>query len=380
MARVAVEKNISYDDEKNTYYVNFDYGKNSEGKRIKRSKTFAKKTDAKKALKEFEANKTKEQLVMPQETTLKDWLEYWMEDIIKPNRELGTIYSYNQIIVNHINPSLGAIALQKLTPQHIQKYYTMLLKEKNLHSNTVRKHHDLLKMALNVAVNQDVIIKNPLTKVQAPKKEDKEVEAYTPEHYAKLCELVKGNRLEVVVYLAGMAGLRREEICGLTWECVDFDNRIIIIKEAITTAGSTVIRKGTKNKSSIRKLYMTDELYNALIREKEKQDKHKEVLGNEYKDSGLVTVWEDGRPYRPNYLSEIFTKFVMATDLPKITLHGLRHTFASLANYAGATLFDIGKAMGHSTPATTGKIYTHMLDKTHEATMTRIEDVLKNKK
>ena len=74
---------------------------------------------------------------------------------------------------------------------------------------------------------------------------------------------------------------------------------------------------------------------------------------------------EDGKPFRPNYLSELFSKFLADNDLPKIVLHELRHTFASLSNQAGIPSFNIGKALGHSTPATTQKIYTHLLDRTH---------------
>lgn len=74
---------------------------------------------------------------------------------------------------------------------------------------------------------------------------------------------------------------------------------------------------------------------------------------------------EDGRPFRPNYLSELFGKFLADNDLPKIVLHELRHTFASLSNQAGIPAYNIGKALGHSTPATTQKIYTHLLDRAH---------------
>ena len=74
---------------------------------------------------------------------------------------------------------------------------------------------------------------------------------------------------------------------------------------------------------------------------------------------------EDGRPFRPNYLSVLFGKFLADNDLPKIVLHELRHTVASLSNQAGIPAYNIGKALGHSTPATTQKIYTHLLDRVH---------------
>ena len=82
-------------------------------------------------------------------------------------------------------------------------------------------------------------------------------------------------------------------------------------------------------------------------------------------------------PYSPNALSLAFTRFVRKNDLPRVTLHGLRHSFATIASFQGVSLFDIGKALGHSTPATTGKIYTHLLDQNHTATLDRVANALK---
>ena len=91
----------------------------------------------------------------------------------------------------------------------------------------------------------------------------------------------------------------------------------------------------------------------------------------------MVAVDAKGNPYSPNAVSLAFTRFIQAHHLPKITLHGPRHTFATVASAQGAPLFDIGKALGHSTPATTGKIYTHLLDQNHTATLDRVANALK---
>lgn len=82
-------------------------------------------------------------------------------------------------------------------------------------------------------------------------------------------------------------------------------------------------------------------------------------------------------PTRPTLCPLAFTRFVRKNDLPRVTLHGLRHSFATIASFQGVSLFDIGKALGHSTPATTGRIYTHLIDRTHEETLMRVSDALK---
>ena len=377
MARVSVEKNISYDDVKKLYYVYMDYGKDENGKRIRNTKTFQSKSEAKIALKEFEADKTKGTLVIPKTTNIKEWLEYWMNNIVKPNRQQATIYGYQQMIDNHILPALGSISIQQLKPKQIQQYYTMLMTEKGLSPNSARKHHDLLKTAFKLAVKQDILISNPVEKVDPPKIIRKEIRYYKPDELIRLFELVKGDRLETVVKLAGYLGLRREEICGLKWDRIDLNNRLIHINSARTAAGSQIIEKCTKNESSNRTLYIQDELFEILKQEKTRQDKNKEFFGKEYIDEGYVVVQDNGKPYRPNRISEIFTKFIKDKDMPQITLHGLRHTFASIANSANATVFDISKALGHSTSATTAKIYMHMLDKTHEETLKKVAGKLK---
>ena len=141
-----------------------------------------------------------------------------------------------------------------------------------------------------------------------------------------LLEKVRGDRLELIVVLAAFLGLRREEICGLQWKNVDFEKSTLTIDQAITMAGSQRIEKTTKSFSSIRELYIPESVMECLKREKERQEKLRELAGIEPEDD-LVVVMANGRKYRPNYISELFTKFIEDNDLPKITLHGLRHPY-----------------------------------------------------
>lgn len=158
---------------------------------------------------------------------------------------------------------------------------------------------------------------------------------------------------------------------------MDFQRRVVHIKEARTAYGATVVQKETKNRSSMRTLFMPDELYELLRREKARQEQERAIRGGDYAASGHVVLDREGLPYSPNALSLAFTRFVRKNHLPRLTLHGLRHTFATIASAQGVPLFDIGKAMGHSTPATTGRIYTHLVDRTHEETLLLVSAALK---
>lgn len=289
-----------------------------------------------------------------------------MEDVIKLNRAATTVYAYEKIIENHITPAIGEVELQKLTPQHLQRYYAGLMREKGLSSNTVRKHHDLLNAALKMAVKQGVLLQNPAAAVEPPKVVRPEIHYYSMEDLERLFHLAEGTRLELLIKLAGYLGLRREEILGLTWDCVDLENRRLEVLAVRTAAGKDVVVKEPKTSTSRRVLHMPEDLVSLLKKTREQQLRNQSLLGREYQVNDYVVTHEDGRPVRPNYASELFVKFIRDHDLPPLTLHGLRHSFAGIANARGIPMYDIGKALGHSSPATTSKIYTHLLDQDHK--------------
>lgn len=377
MSRKSIERNISYDSVRQLYYVNMDYGLDEDGKRVRAYHTFPTLSQARKALRQFETEREQCRQVRPRPLTLDQWLEYWMDEVIRPNRAETTVYGYLKIIENHLSPALGEMPIQKLSPQDIQKYYTMLLRGKKLSPNTIRRHHDLLSACLRMAVKQDVLARCPTERVEPPRLIPYEAKFYGPEELRRLCALSEGTWLELVVKLAGGLGLRREEICGLRWLNVDFANRVVRIKEARTSAGASIVQKTTKTRSSTRTLYLSDDLYTLLLREQQRQQQECVRAGRDWDDSGMVLVDRHGEPYAPNAVSLAFTRFIRRHNMPKITLHGLRHTFATVASAQGAPLFDIGKALGHSTPSTTGRIYTHLLDQTHARILDQVASVMK---
>lgn len=347
------------------YRVCFDYGIDREGNRVRKYRTFDTKRDATRAFNEHKVKMDKGTQVLPSEYTFAQWLDYWYKDIILPQIEETTAYGYRGMIENYLKPQLGEIRLQKLTARDIQQYYTWLMDEKELSPNTVIKHHNLLTNTLNAAERQEYITKNPMRAVSPPKKRQREAKFYTPEQLGILLDKAVGTRLELPVFICAYLGLRRGELCGLRWSDVDLEHKTITIENTRTQAGKKEIEKGTKTASSTRTLYLPDTLCDMLKAAKEHQQACRAEYKNAYDDNDYVVVMEDGRPFRPNYLSELFSKFLADNDLPKIVLHELRHTFASLSNQAGIPAYNIGKALGHSTPATTQKIYTHLLDQTH---------------
>ena len=354
------------------YRVCFDFGKNQNGERIRKYKSFRTKKDAELALARHDVSMEDGASIHPINITLSDWLDYWLDSMFAPRAAETSVYGNRLIIENHIKPAIGYVQLQKLKPYTIQNYYTLLRSEKNLSPNTIIKHHDLLNTAFKAAVKQEYLTRNPIDGVDRPKKVHHEAKVYTPELLQKLISLCDGHRLECTIKLGAYLGLRREEICGLKWEDIDWDEQTIYIRRARTQVGSQIVEKDTKTYASTRKLFIPEDLLNTLQKEFQKQEEIRAKLQDYYKNTSYIIVMEDGAPIHPNYVSELFTKFLKQNDMPKIVLHELRHTFASISNEAGVQEFNIGKALGHSNVSTTKKIYTHLFDDKHTSAVNAV--------
>ena len=381
MARKRIEKNLAFDDQRGRYYAYFDYGLDGGGRRIRKTRTFLDRIEAREALCQFELQRLRRQVQPPCRMTLGEWLDYWLEEIIRPNREDTTYYCYRGMVRNHIIPALGRVPIREVDPCRIQSYYAAMLRSKGLGPNTVHKHHILLHTALKAAFRQGILQENPVDRVEPPRLCSPRQFFYNTDQLRTLFQAVEGQSLELVVKLAGYLGLRRSEICGLRWENVDLEHALIYVCSVRTTAGGSVVVKQPKTPHSIRKLGIAglDDLTGLLLREQERQERCKRT-DSRWTDSGYVVVREDGKPCDPNRVTAAFHKFVLDHGLPPITIHGLRHTFASLANSARVPLLDIGKTLGHKDCIITGRVYTHIFDQTHQEVLNTVAACIADKK
>ena len=373
MARTRISKNIYYDSNKKRYYVKFYYGKNEQGRYITKYKTVKTKKEAERQLTAFLYGKDTNTITSPSEHTVETWLEYWMKHAVEPNSQETTIYGYRQIMKNHIIPALGKVKLQKLTADQLQQYYTTKLK--TLSPNTVLKHHNLMQTAFVMAERHDIITRSPTFRATPPRAIQNEIRPLTAEQLQKLIEAAYENKedkhaLLLTIIFAAFTGMRREEILGLTWGDVDIKKGLITIRKARTSAGSKIVSKKTKTASSVRVISMSDRLKVELIKAQVNYLVMRTPEGGKASkridSSSYIIVNDKGDPCRPNYMSMVFRKLADKCGFVDITLHGLRHTFASLANAQGHTMFDISKLLGHSRPDITGKIYTHMFETADE--------------
>ena len=161
-------------------------------------------------------------------------------------------------------------------------------------------------------------------------------------------------------------GLRRSEICGLKWRCVDLDAKIVTVREVRTSVGGTFIEKKPKSYSSVRRLCYdgVSDLEELLTRLHDEWERGQRERGTGFNPEGYVAVTEQGKPWDPNGLGRRVAAFVEENALPSISLHGLRHSFASVANSRSVPMFTISKALGHSSTSITSEVYTHLFDET----------------
>ena len=155
MARKTVDQNISYDSEKKRYYVTLHCGSDERGNRLRKTRCFPTLEQARLVRDNFQRNRTLRTQILPAGVTVGQWLDYWLEVVIRPHRAVTTTYGYQKIIDNHLKPALGKIPLHELTAVQVQQYLFRQLEE-GLSNNTARKHHTLLSTALGLAVRQDM--------------------------------------------------------------------------------------------------------------------------------------------------------------------------------------------------------------------------------
>ena len=367
MSRKSVAPNIAFDDQKNRYYVTLHYGVDRRGNRVKKTRCFPTLDQAILVRDNFLTAREIRGSILPSGVTVGKWLDYWLNDVIRPARAVTTVYGYQKIIDNHIKPILGRVLLQALTAVQVQQYLNRKQRE-GLSPNTIRKHYILLHSAVGLAVKQDMLGKNVVQSVTPPPERAPQHCFYSPEQIHQLFSLTAGRSLEPVVKLAGYLGMRRSEICGLKWENVDLEAGVLYICEARTAANGVAVDKGPKSPSSVRRLGfggnadlrgLLGAMYETYLRDRGK-------YGEAFNPQGFVVTHGRGKPYAPDYLSGRFARVIREGGLPHCTLHGLRHSFASIANSQRVSMYSICKALGHSNTTITSRVYMHLFDDTHQ--------------
>lgn len=376
--RKTLKRNLAYDDKKRLFYVSLYYDDGT-GRRVRRTRTYPTMAQAEEAIATYQ----RARLLcggVPSGMTLGEWLRYWLEEISAPRCEKTTQHGYASIISLHLVPALGEVRLHELTPMRVQQYYGEL-RRKGLSNNTIRKHHVLLHAALSAAQKQGVVSGNVAALVTPPAREAPQHRFYDSAQLRALLLASEGSRIEAAVKLAACLGLRRSEICGLKWKNVDLARGVLTVCEVRTAVSGQAVEKAPKSYASERRLaFRGSTEIEELLRRLHRKWEEKRRKDPNYDPEGYVVVTESGRPYQPDVLCQQVNQFVAANNLPPISLHGLRHSFASLANSRNVPMFSISKALGHSSTAVTSAVYMHLFDEAVTDVVAQVADAITDPK
>lgn len=310
------------------------------------------------------------------EMTLSEWLDTWLADYIQDVKP-GTKVSYTSIVDNHIRPVLGKIALQKLKPPMIQKFYNQL-REKGLSPKYIKNIHGVLHRALDMAIKIEFIEKNYTSVCSLPKSEMKEIQPLDAPEQRKLLDAIKGEEYEDLIIVDLFTGLRSGELIGLTWDCIDFDKGIISVKKQLVQTRQTGAEYtfGSLKNGKTRVIMPAQFVIQILKRHKIRQAEMRLAAGelwNEGKFPNLVFTHRDGSHLSQPTVWKEFQKLLEKAGLEHHRVHDLRHTFAINSIMAGDDIKTLQENMGHYSAAFTLDRYGHVTETMRKASSDRMQ-------
>ena len=356
------------------YIVYLEYfDKETNKRKQKNMGSYPLKRDANKRLNEVKEEIYKEELLLPNEMILQDFLLDFLEKY-KMNLSITTYNCYMRICKKYIIPLLGDIKLCDIRPIHIQNYVDDLLDL--LTPQTIKVHLNILNLALKRAYRLKLIKENVVQFVEVPKNKKYKNEIYNAEDMKKLLEKSRETSLELPIILASGLGLRISEILGLTWNNIDFNDFTITIDKITVRDKGQVILKEPKTESSIRTISAPKEII--LILKQLKKDRLAAKLRGEKSHRELIFYDKNLNPIAQDILSKKFRYFLQENNLKHIRFHDLRHSHVTMLIDAKVPIKVISERVGHSNVNTTLNIYSHALREMDQEASDKISDTLFN--
>ncbi|MCH5193712.1 MAG: site-specific integrase [Oscillospiraceae bacterium] len=272
----------------------------------------------------------------------------------------------------------NAKAVAELLQMPIEKLFTP--NDRQLSPRSILHHHRVLSDVMQQAVYDGLIMVNPVSRVRAPRVPQKEARYLDEKEAMQLLEAVMEKApkpFDVFIPLLIFTGMRRGEACGLEWQDIDFErNQIHIIRSSLYLPGKGVFESTPKTLSSRRVITIDCDLAELLKEHKKWQEDEAARLGTYWQDSGRVFTAENGKPINPGTVTKWFYNFVTDNELPNICLHSLRHTCATLLLASHTPISTVAQRLGHSTPATTSRIYIHAIQSAEAAAADTLHNIL----
>ena len=340
--------------------------------------------------------------------TYKEYAALWLSEYAEKQMERSSIERCESSLDGIILPAIGHLRLPEIQPLHLTKLYSSLAEngytqngeQKPYSARTIKRIHQIISSSLNTAVYWLLIESNPCQRVKPPKVEKQadvkhftleqakaffgQLETpYTVAHWGRTKKDGSESKkhyeekeiplqFKVLFHLAVFGGFRRGELIALTWDDIDFQNHTVTVSKASASTKGGIITKSPKTFSSNRTVTLPASTMGLIHRHKEEQQQYRLSLGTYWKGGNYLFIQDDGRQMDISTPNKVFKKVIRIYNrthvdkLPEITLHGLRHTSATLLIAQNVDIKTVSSRLGHSETSTTMDIYAHALKKQDE--------------
>ena len=330
----------------------------------------------------------------PSSMSTGEWLRHWLAEKERAGaasaagRKIAatTARGYRVHIESYLIPVIGEVPLTRLTPQDVSAVFASLTDGSTapvrpLRPASVRRVYATLRSALNVAVKQQHLERNPALLIHLdsgarPKalvwtservalwketgKRPSPVMVWTPDQTGAFLDSASDDPLYALYHLVALRGLRRGEAVGLSWSDVDLDNGVVLIREQVVQLGWRTQRT-TPKAGSERMIALDTGTTQVLRAHRDRQDGQLRDLGLPRRSVPYVFTRADGELVHPNFVTRHFAQLIAVAELPPIRLHDLRHGAATLALAAGTDMKVVQEMLGHSSITITADTYTSVL-------------------
>lgn len=329
--------------------------------------------------------------LLPTDLTVSQLVERYFRDGTT-DLSITTRHRYRELWSIH-GSSLGKYAIADLRKPHITRLYASLQREprgkrKPLNPRTVLHLHRVLHRAFEWAVDVDLIGANIFRRVKAPRVTDADTRALSLEEAGTFFHAAQGSKFEAFFRVAALSGARRGELVGLKWDAVDLDASTLTVRTSIASTrakkaervagAAAIVLKGTKSGKS--RQVPLDRDAAAVLRSVKAAQAAEELAAKpgEYFDQGFVFSDKHGRPFKLDAPTKAFREIADAAELPAdVSLHSLRHSFASWSIASGGDIVAVQRGLGHSKASTTLNLYSHVVEGGREKAVAAVSDTLR---
>jgi integrase len=300
---------------------------------------------------------------------LGDYLDYWLENVVRVERGPATYSGYEVVVRRFLKRHLGSRKLNALTPGDVRTLLAKLRKDKTVHGKALSARYvqnvfEVLRGALNNAVREELIGRNVAKLVKAPSRDHFEVRAMPEGEARRFLRHVTTHWLHALWLIMIMTGLRKGEVLGLAWSDINLTTGELRVRRTVQRVRGELLFGKPKTKRSRRELYLPAVCLVALRahRTATAERMTEELNPAPGQPDDLVFITRSGRVIEPRNVNTMLDRILKNAKIDRSRVHDLRHTCATLLLMHGATLREVMELLGHASVSTTGNIYGHVLD------------------